>query len=99
MFVLKNLLSAIVYVLDTLLWLYMLIVFIACLISWFRPDPYNPVVRFMHNLTEPAFWRIRRWFPFVYIRGIDFAPLFLLIALRVVQIFVIGSLDDFIRLL
>lgn len=99
MFIVANILSAVVYVLDTLLWIYMIIVFVACLISWFRPDPYNPVVRLLHNLTEPAFWRIRKWFPFVYVRGIDLSPLVLLIFMRVIQMVVIKSLNEMIAML
>jgi YggT family protein len=99
MFILANILSAIVYVLDTLLWIYMIIVFVACLISWFKPDPYNPIVRLLYNLTEPAFWRIRKWFPFVYVRGIDLSPLVLLILLRVIQMAVIKSLYEMVALM
>ena len=99
MFVLANVLSAIVYVLETLLWIYMIIVFVACLVSWFRPDPYNPIVRLLQNLTEPAFWRIRKWFPFVYVRGIDLSPLILLILLRVIQLAVMKSLYEMIALM
>jgi len=99
MFVLVNVLSAIVYVLETLLWIYMIIVFVACLVSWFRPDPYNPIVRLLQNLTEPAFWRIRKWFPFAYVRGIDLSPLILLILLRVIQLAVIQSLYQMIAMI
>ena len=99
MFILANILSAIVYVVETLLWIYMIIVFAACLVSWFKPDPYNPIVRLLQNLTEPAFWRIRKCFPFVYVRGIDLSPLLLLILLRVIQLAVINSLYEMIALI
>jgi YggT family protein len=99
MFILANILKAIVYVFDTLLWIYMIIVFVACLVSWFRPDPYNPLVRLLQNLTEPAFWRIRKWFPFVYVRGIDLSPLLLLVLIRVTQLAVIDSLYQMIALI
>lgn len=99
MFILANILSAIVYVFDTLIWLYMIIVFAACLVSWFRPDPYNPIVRLLHNLTEPVFWRIRKWLPFVYVRGIDFAPVALLVVLRVIQLVVIKSMYQMIAMI
>jgi YggT family protein len=99
MFILVNILNAIVYVLDTLLWIYMIIVFVACLVSWFKPDPYNPIVNLLRNLTEPAFWRIRKWFPFVYVRGIDLSPIVLLILLRVTQIAVIQSLYQMIAMI
>ena len=99
MFILANTLFAIVKVIETLLWIYMIIVFVACLISWFRPDPYNPIVRLLQSLTEPAFWRIRKWFPFVYVRGIDLAPLVLLVLLQFIQLAVIKSLYEMIALM
>jgi YggT family protein len=99
MFILDNILFAIVRVLDTLLWIYMIIVFVACLVSWFKPDPYNPIVRLLANLTEPAFWRIRKWFPFVFVRGIDLSPLVLLILLQFIQMAVIQSLYQMIKMI
>ncbi len=99
MFILANILTALVHVLDTLLMLYMGIVFVACLVSWFRPDPYNPIVRLLRNLTEPAFWRIRKYLPFVYARGIDFAPLVLLVLLSFVRTAVLQSLYEMVALI
>lgn len=99
MFILANILRAVVFVLDTLLMVYMGIVFVACLITWFRPDPYNPIVRLLRNLTEPAFWRIRKWLPFVYMRGIDFAPLVLLILLSFIRIAAIQSLYEIVAMI
>ncbi|MDR1397847.1 MAG: YggT family protein [Desulfarculales bacterium] len=63
---------------NWILFLYMWIVIIAALLSWVKPDPYNPVVRFFYNLTEPALKKIRRLLPF-NIEGIDLSPLFLLL--------------------
>ena len=99
MFVFVNILEAIIYVVDTLLTVYSLVVIVACLLSWVNPDPYNPIVRLLYNLTEPAFWRIRKWFPFVYVRGIDLSPLVLLILLRVIQMAVIQSLYQMIAMI
>ena len=99
MFILANVLEAIVKVLGSLLWVYMIIVFVACLVSWFRPDPYNPIVRLLQNLTEPAFWRIRKWFPFVFVRGIDLSPIVLLLLLQFIQSAVIRSLYDMIAMI
>ncbi|SKA80427.1 YggT family protein [Paucidesulfovibrio gracilis DSM 16080] len=64
---------------------YQLVVIVAALITWVNPDPYNPIVRTLRALTEPVFYRVRRWLPFVYVSGIDLSP--------VVVILVLGFLD------
>ena len=60
--------------------LYSLIVFVAVVLSWIQLPPTNPIVQFVHNLTEPALEPIRRMLPPV--SGIDFSPLVLLLGLR-----------------
>src|SRR4030065_84436 len=60
MFIFANLLLAIAKILDILLTVYMWIVIIRALISWVNPDPYNPIVRFLHAVTDPVLNPIRR---------------------------------------
>ena len=98
MFVLINLLEAVIYVVDTLLSVYSFIVIAVCLISFVNPDPYNPIVRLLRNLTEPLLWRIRKWLPFVYVSGIDFSPVVLLIGIQLVKMVIVKSLYQLILL-
>jgi YggT family protein len=60
------------------------VVIARALVSWVNPDPYNPIVRFLHNATDPLLYRIRRLIPF-QLGGLDFSPIVLLLALSVVQ--------------
>lgn len=98
MFVLINLLEAVIYVVDMLLSVYSWVVIAVCLISFVNPDPYNPIVRVLRNLTEPLLWRIRKWLPFVYIGGLDFSPIVLLLAIQLVKMGIIKSLYQVILL-
>jgi uncharacterized protein YggT (Ycf19 family) len=59
MFVLKNLILALATVLDWAIMIYIWIVIIRALISWVEPNPYNPIVRFLHAVTEPLLAPIR----------------------------------------
>jgi YggT family protein len=79
------LLEAVQTVCDTLLAVYQFVVIGSALISWVNPDPYNPLVRLLRNLTEPLLWRIRKYLPFTYINGLDFSPLVLLLAIQIVK--------------
>lgn len=63
-----------------LIQLYIFVVIARALISWVNPDPYNPIVRFLHNATDPVFYRIRRILP-LHFGGMDLTPIALLIAL------------------
>lgn len=95
MFIFSNFLQAIGGVLDTVLTLYFWIVIVSALLSWVNPDPYNPIVRGLRNLTEPVFYRIRRWLPFTYLGGIDFSPVVVLLAIQFVKGFLIRTLYQF----
>jgi YggT family protein len=86
---------AIAVVLDYLLWIYWWIVLIAVLLTWVSPDPYNPIVRFLRSVTEPVFYQVRRRMPFVVVGGWDLSPIVVMLAIRVLQIIVVGSLNDF----
>lgn len=93
MFVLSNFLLAVAQVLSVVLWLYMWIVIARALISWVNPDPYNPIVRFLYNATEPLLYRVRRAVPF-FAGGFDFSPLLVLLGIYFLQIFLVESLRD-----
>jgi YggT family protein len=93
MFVFSNLLTALAAVIGTLLTVYTWILIARAVISWVNPDPYNPIVRFLYNVTEPVLFRVRRLVPSVF-GGIDLSPLILILALQFLQIFLVGSLRD-----
>ncbi|WP_028574499.1 YggT family protein [Desulfonatronovibrio hydrogenovorans] len=92
MFVFSNFLTAIISVADTLLSLYFWIVIISALLSWVNPDPYNPIVRILRNLTEPVFYRVRTWIPFTNLGGIDLSPVVVLIGIQFIRMFIIQTL-------
>jgi YggT family protein len=83
------LVEAVQAVSDTVLSVYQFIVIGAALISWVNPDPYNPLVRILRNLTEPLLWRIRKYLPFTYRSGLDFSPLVLLLAIQLLKMAVL----------
>ncbi len=83
-------------VLQLLINLYSFVVAIAVLMSWIQADPYNPIVRLLHQVTEPAFSLARRFIPTkLYRFGIDFAPIVVFILLIAVDTIVVNLLFDF----
>ena len=95
MIVLANTLSAVALVLGSLLSLYFWIVIIAALLTWVRPDPYNPIVRGLRTMTEPVFFRVRKWLPFTYSSGMDFSPVVVLLAIELFNRIVVASLAQY----
>jgi YggT family protein len=70
----------------------MWVVIISALLSWVNPDPYNPIVRILRNLTDPVFYRVRKWVPFVFIGGIDLSPILVLLAIMFLRTALVGNL-------
>ena len=93
MFIFSNLLTALAKVLDIVLVIYMWIIIARAVLSWVSPDPYNPIVRFVHNVTEPVLYPIRRRIPFSF-GGIDFSPVIVLLVVIFLQRFVVNSLYE-----
>jgi len=67
-------------VLDTLLQVYVFIIIIRALISWFNPDPRNQLYRLLYDITEPVLIRIRRYMP--NMGGIDISPIILILVIQ-----------------
>ena len=93
MFVLGNFLTAIAKVLNVVLTLYMWVIIARAILSWVSPDPYNPIVRFIHNITEPVLYQVRKRIPLSF-GGIDFSPILVLLAIFFLQQFVVQSLHE-----
>jgi len=91
--VFSNFLTAIAKVLDVVLVMFMWVVIARAILSWVSPDPYNPIVRFIHNITEPVLHQIRKRLPLNF-GGIDFSPILVLLAVIFLRQFVVQSLYD-----
>jgi YggT family protein len=85
------LIYAIVQLIHTVLNLYIWIVIIAALLSFVRPDPYNPIVQILYRLTEPVMGFIRSKMPFVILSGIDLSPLVVILALQLIDNFMMRA--------
>jgi len=69
--------------LDWLINLYSFAFIARAILSWFRVDPYHPIVRFLIQITDPLVIPIRRYVP--PMGGLDFAPMIALIILWFVR--------------
>lgn len=92
MFVFSNLLNAVAQIVNIGLSIYFYIIIARAIISWVNPDPYNPIVRFLYQATEPVLYRIRRWVP--YLGGIDLSPIIAMLVIKFLQFFVVETLIE-----
>ncbi len=73
-------------IISLLINIYTFVIAGAVIISWVGADPYNPIVKFLNQMTEPVFRRVRGILPsFFFKTGIDFTPLIVLIFLMLIE--------------
>ncbi len=93
MFVASNFLMALAGILDFLLTAYMWVIIGRAVISWVNADPYNPIVRFLYEITEPLLGRIRRFLP-VSMGSMDFSPVILIVIIMFLQSFLVPTIKQ-----
>ncbi|HEX5330239.1 YggT family protein [Sulfuricurvum sp.] len=79
-------------IVHSLITVYIWVLIIGALLSWVRPDPYNPIVQIIYRLTEPAYRALRRVMPTVF-NGLDLAPLILVILLQVLDVILVNVIN------
>ncbi|WP_066386969.1 YggT family protein [Helicobacter himalayensis] len=89
-------LESLVSVINIALNLYIFVLIAAVLISWVRPDPYNPIVQVLYRLSEPLFSRVRRIMRTNF-GGLDLAPLIVILALEFINILLVKSVPLLIQ--
>ena len=94
MYIVGYFLMAVANVLNFILLFFMWIVIARAILSWVNPDPYNPIVRFIHNVTEPVLYQVRKKIP-INFGGIDFTPIIVILIIYFLRDFVVNSLVRF----
>ena len=88
-------LLSIARILELLINLYTFIVAFACIITWVNPDPYNPIVRFLNQATQPVFSRVKRLLPRVFFKtAFDVTPIIVFILLIVIETVFVGMIFE-----
>jgi YggT family protein len=92
---LAYLVIAIAKMLHLIFTIYTFIIAAAVIMSWIKPDPHNPIVRIIRQVTEPVFNRVRRIMPRALFRtGLDFSPIIILLILILLDTVVVELLFD-----
>ena len=88
-----NIIIPLMNLFNGLIEIYMWIIIIAALLSWVKPDPYNPIVQLLYRLTQPAYALVRRYIPTMF-NGVDLSPLVIIVSLQVVQILIVAVISS-----
>jgi YggT family protein len=98
MIAMRHFVEALATVLSWGLDIYMWLIIARAILSWVNPDPYNPIVRFLYNVTEPVLSYLRRRLPMVY-AGLDLSPLVVLAVILFLKVFLVQTLFDYARMI
>ena len=93
MFVMANLLAALAQVVSILFTSMYWLILIRALLSWVSPDPGNPIVQLLHQVTEPVLDPLRRLIPTWRI-GIDLSPFIAFLLLLLLERTLVPSLAE-----
>lgn len=86
------LLSA-VNIIDALLLIYTFVIIAVAIFSWVNPDPLNPLVRILRNITEPVMEKIRPYVPLV--GGLDLTPVVLIVIIFFIRSGILRVIGQF----
>lgn len=92
--ILKTFLIAIAEISHIAIYAYTIVIFIACILSFVRPDPYNKFVQIIYHLSEPVFAFFRRKIPTTF-GGLDLSPLIVFFILAFIDKFFVRLLLEF----
>jgi len=103
MFVLGNFIQAVAMLLHTVFQIYWWVLIARIILSWVNPNPMNDIIRniiyFVYRVTDPVLYKMREWFPFMVMGGIDLSPIVLFLLLGFVDQFIYITLLDLARAL
>ena len=92
MYVIGYFLHALAVIINLALNAVLVLIVIRAVLSWVSPSPFNPIVRFIYNATEPVLSQVRRRIPLAF-SGVDFTPVIVILAVYFLQIFLVNSLE------
>ncbi len=81
---LLHFLSDAINIVKDILYIYMWVIIIKALLSWVNPDPYNPIVRFINDITEPVLNKVRLILPVGSSFAFDLSPIIVILIIMAI---------------
>ena len=76
---------------DWAIQILILLIVASSLLTWFQPNPRNPLVRMLHTVVDPVLHPIRAILPSAM--GMDFSPMVAILILWMLQKLIQGGLS------
>jgi YggT family protein len=76
---------------DWAIQILILLIVVSSLLTWFQPNPRNPLVRLLHTVVDPVLHPIRAILPTAM--GMDFSPMVAILILWMLQKLLLGGLS------
>lgn len=73
----------IVNIVDIAFQVFIWLIIIRVILSWVKHDPYNPVIKFIYDVTDVVMKPFRRFVPTA--AGIDFSPIIIIFIISLLQ--------------
>lgn len=93
MILLGNVLRAVAGVLDTVIFIFYILLIARVILSWVSPDPRNPIVQFIYNTTEPVLSKVRAKIP--PFGMLDLSPIVVFLVLYAINIILVDSMHRY----
>jgi YggT family protein len=93
----SNIFILLALAIDKILWIYSIVIIVRALMSWFRPNPDNPLVRFTYGITDPVLNPVRDLLIYrlgLNLGGLDISPLIVLVAIHFFRIIAVDLLKQ-----
>ena len=72
------------FIINQIVDIYIWIIIIAVLMTYFQPNRNNQIVQLIFRLTEPTFYYARKYLPFLIVQGMDFTPIAIIFVLQLI---------------
>lgn len=72
-----------VFIVDRVIWALSVLLIVSSILSWFQPDPRNPLVKLLHAVVDPLLLPVRAVLPPT--GGMDFSPMVVMIILWILR--------------
>ena len=80
--------------LSLFIYIFIFAIVIQAIFSWISQNTYNPLNTILYQLTDPILRIVRQKMP--PMQGMDFSPIFAIIALQLLDIILVGILRQFV---
>jgi YggT family protein len=94
MFIVSNFLVSAASILNVVLTGLYWLILVRALISWVNPDPFNPLVQFLHASTEWLLAPLRGMLPYRFRLGVDISPIIAFLLILFLKEFLVRTLFD-----